>query len=148
MKHSEILFAILRKSKNTLLDYVSSDYDRNFIIEMKYNYSKLESTLRNLMRLVATDIERFSVLNENNLSNIIYKEDVTSPVLIDTLDNTVFIIKQDTIDIDDIVVFKENERLAFIVLYNCLILAKERQEEIIKIRDEENNRISILSKYL
>ncbi|AQW88674.1 hypothetical protein pEaSNUABM50_00147 [Erwinia phage pEa_SNUABM_50] len=158
MKRSEVLFAILRKSKKVLEEFAVSNRQRKFIIEMKYNYSKLQPTLRNMMRIMATDIERFELLNEKNMKDVLENFHLSGmerpecyieqhPALIDINTGKKFIIKREEIISGDVVVFKDAEHKAFIVAYNCLVLAKENQEIMIRTRDEEEKRQSVLSEY-
>ena len=63
MKKSDLLFALLRKSKNDLEEECASDYDRKFLINLKYEYAKLQPSLRNMIRVMASEIDRFTFKN-------------------------------------------------------------------------------------
>lgn len=158
MSSTEVLFALLRKSHTVLKGNCPCDKQRKLILEMKYQYSKLQPTLRNLMRFMATEVERFSILNENNISKVLLNNhpsgnrrpeiNLTShPRMVDEISGTVFIICRDDIIANDIMAFQGIEHQAFIVAYSALVKAKNCQDEIIKKRDAEIKRLNVLSDY-
>lgn len=155
MKKSEMFFAMLRKSKNVLKEYSTSDEERKFLINLKYRYAMLQPSLRNLATMVATDISRFDVEYAENVNEVLKnmhrntrKDNIDYPRLIDTKNNNVFIISDGNIILGDVVVFSDSEEFhAFIILFNCLVLAKQREAEFIKERDIELARLNSLSDY-
>ncbi|AFC21600.1 hypothetical protein GAP32_150 [Cronobacter phage vB_CsaM_GAP32] len=159
MKKSDMLFALLRKSK-VLKDIVKTTNDRKFLIELKYQYCKLSPSLRNMIRVMATDIDRFNFTGDensvaqvmNNYYPITGNERTETgnghPELIDTITGNRFKIFRNTIKSKDVIVFKEAEHEAFIVACGCLIRAKQREDEIIKKNAEEQKRLNILSEFL
>lgn len=155
MKKSEMFFAMLRKSKNVLKEYATSDNNRKFLINLKYRYAMLQPSLRNLASMVATDISRFEVEDAENINEVLKnihretrKENIAYPRLIDTKNNNVFIISNGVIMLGDVEVFSDSEEFhAFIILFNCLVLAKKREAEFIKERDIELTRLNSLSDY-
>lgn len=159
MKKSDMLFALLRKSA-VLKDCVKNNNDRTFLINLKYQYAKLQPTLRNMIRTMATDIDRFNmehgteqavvaVLNNyHNSGNERPETGAGHPVLVDTVTENRFVIMRNTIVVNNVIVFKEEEHQAFIVAFGCLARAKERQEKIIRDNEEEQRRLNILSEFL
>lgn len=159
MKKSDMLFALLRKSA-VLKEYVKDNNDRIFLINLKYQYAKLQPTLRNMIRTMATDIERFNMVNgtENAINAVLQnyhtsgaerpETGVGHPVLVDTVTENRFVVLRNTIVVNDVVVFKDEEHQAFIVAFGCLARAKERQEKIIRDNEVEQRRLNILSEFL
>lgn len=155
MKQCEIFFALLRKSTNVLKDEISDDSQRKLILNLKYRYSMLQPILRNLLRMMATDISRFEIINEELLDDVLqnkYRDNpkvfVEYPQVKDTENNKMFTIYSSHIDLDGVTVFNESEEFhAFIVVYYSLVLAKEREAEFIRERDIEMKRVDTLSDY-
>lgn len=159
MKKSDMLFALLRKS-TVLCELITNDNERNFLIDLKYQYSKLQPSIRNMIRIMATDIERFEMENSSIKSIAgVFENYHTSgeerpetgqnhPVLIDTVTNNRFVILRNTINVNNIVVFKDDEHKAFVVAFGCLVRAKERQEKIIRENKIEQERLNILSEFI
>lgn len=154
MKKSEMFFAMLRKSKNVLKEYAHCDNHRKFLINLKYRYAMLQPTLRNLLRIIASDINRFELQDEQYLSEVLKNmhrdnpKSIVEPKLIDSENGKVFTISTGKILLDDVMVFEESEEFhAFIVAYHCLIIAKQREAEFIKERDVELKRLNTLSDY-
>jgi len=157
MKTSDWFFALLRKSR-VLKNVILTDNDRQMLIHFKYEYSKLQPTLRKMIYVMADElsIDRFETENSSkqDLCNVLenYHQNVKiplnkCPVLIDTVSGNRFVITHDTIKVGDVVVFKENEHNAFVVAYGCLLRAKERQAKLIAERDEEERRMNVLSEF-
>lgn len=159
MKKSDMLFALLRKSA-VLKECVQNNNDRTFLINLKYQYAKLQPTLRNMIRIMATDIDRFNMEHgtekavaavlENYHNSGAERTETGSghPVLVDTVTENRFVIMRNNIIVNGVVVFKDEEHLAFIVAFGCLARAKERQEKIIRDNAEEQRRLNILSEFL
>lgn len=154
MKKSEMFFAMLRKSKNVLKDYANCDNHRKFLINLKYRYAMLQPSLRNVLRMIANDINRFDLEDSEFLSDILKNmhreipKKIFEPKLIDKENGKVFTISTGKILLDDVMVFEESEEYhAFVVAYHCLIIAKKREAEFIKERDVELKRLNSLSDY-
>lgn len=158
MKKSDLLFALLRKSNNVLKEDVKSDTDRKFLIQLKYQYSKLQPSLRNMIRVMATEIDRFSTsyANTNAFTATIenesekYGADVTKyghPTLIDNNTGNRFVVYHKNVMSEDVVIFEGQEHHAFIVAFGCLIRAQEHQKRLMKEREIEEQRMNILSGY-
>lgn len=159
MKKSDMLFAILRKSK-VLKDIVNTNEERKLLIEMKYEYCKLSPSLRNMIRVMATDIDRFDFIGDEKAISLVYENyhlynmnekletGNGNPELIDKITGNRFKIFRNEIKSNGIVVFKDMEHAAFVVACGCLFRAKQRQDEIIKKNVEEQRRLNILSDFL
>lgn len=158
MKKSDILFALLRKSK-ILKEDIKTNNDRTFLISMKYQYSKLSSSLRNMIRIMATDIDRFEITGNIKSIEAVLENYHSSgqerpesgqshPALVDNVSGNRFIIFRHDIKSNGVIVFKDEEHYAFIVACGCLFRAKERQDEILKQNAEEQKRLNILSEFL
>lgn len=158
MKKSDLLFAILRKSNNVLKEDVKTDDDRKFVIHMKYQYSKLQPTLRNMIRVMATEIDRFSSSNATiqAFTSTIENESEQSgsnvskyghPTLIDNNTGNHFIVYHKNVMSNNVVIFEGTDHHAFIVAFGCLIRAQEHQKRLLKEREIEEKRMDILSEF-
>jgi hypothetical protein len=149
MNKSDMLFALLRKSRTVLKDGITTNNDRKFLINIKYEYSKLDSSLRNLMRIMATDIDRFETVygSDEVLSKVLLGTGTLEPKLIDTKTGTTFTIKQNSIDVDSITVFNDTNHKGFAVAFHCLIRAKKHLEETMIKHTKEQERLDILTEY-
>ncbi len=158
MKKSDLLFALMRKSNNVLKEDIKTDTDRKFLIQLKYQYSKLQPTLRNMIRVMATDIDRFSSLyaNTNSFTSTMENESekhgatVTKyghPTLIDNNTGNRFVVYHTNVISNDVVIFEGTDHHAFIVAFGCLIRAQERQKRLMEEREIEEQRMNILSEF-
>lgn len=159
MKKSDMLFALLRKSA-VLKDCVSTDTERKYLLNLKYQYSKLQPSLRNMIRIMATDVDRFNLINGEiaTISSVLEnyhlsgserpENGVGHPALVDTITDNRFIIMRRTIMSNGVVVFKDEEHQAFVVAYGCLARAKIHQEKIIRENEIEQKRLNILSEFI
>lgn len=158
MKKSDLLFAILRKSNNVLKEDVKTDTDRKFLIQLKYQYSKLQPMLRNMIRVMATDIERFSSTNANTNAFTATMENENEkhganvskyghPTLIDNNTGNRFVVYHKNVMSNNVVIFEGTEHHAFIVAFGCLIRAQERQKRLMEEREIEEQRMNILSEF-
>ena len=152
MKKSDLLFALLRKSV-LMKEYVNNDYYRKFVVNLKYEYAKLQPSLRNMIRVMASDIDRFSTHNvdKSTFNSALMGENFNingHPAIVDNITNNRYIVKQDTITCNGTVVFKDSEHSAFIVAFGCLVRAKKHQEKIMQQNKEEQIRLNILSEFL
>lgn len=149
MKRLELLFAVLRKSKAVLKDFSIKDADRNRVITIKYEYSKLDSTLRNLMRIMAIEIDRFEIVNldKKQLPLVLIGDSIHYPQLVDTKTGTTFTINQNCTLIKDVTAFTDFDHKAFVVAFAALILAKERQTETMEKHAIAEQRLHALSEY-
>lgn len=149
MKRLELLFAVLRKSKAVLKDYAIKDADRQRVIKIKYEYSKLDSTLRNLMRIMAMEIDRFEIVDytSEELALVLVGNSIRYPQLVDTKTGTTFTINQNCTVIEDVTAFSDFDHKAFVVAFASLVLAKERQEETMAKHAIAEQRLNALSEY-
>lgn len=154
MKKSDLLFALLRKSKNVLEEECASDYDRKFLINLKYEYAKLQPSLRNMIRVMASEIDRFTFKNATvkAFTQIIDGEaESTStngkPTLIDKNSGNEFIVYNKVIMSNNVKIFEGTEHSAFIVAFGCLVRAQEHQTRLMKEREIEEQRLNILSEF-
>lgn len=158
MKKSDLLFALLRKSNNVLKEDINTDTDRKFLIQLKYQYSKLQPMLRNMIRVMATDIERFSSSNANTNAFTSTMENESEkhganvskyghPTLIDNNTGNRFVVFHKNVMSNDVVIFEGTEHHAFIVAFGCLIRAQERQKRLMEEREIEEQRMGILSEF-
>lgn len=158
MKRSDLLFALLRKSNNVLKEESTSDDNRKFLINLKYQYAKLQPTLRNMIRVMATEIERFSFQNatvqaftstiEN--SSEVHGAAVSQyghPTLIDNNSGNHFVVYHKSVMSNNVTIFEGDEHHAFIVAFGCLIRAQERQKRLMEERKIEEQRMDILSEF-
>lgn len=158
MKKSDLLFALLRKSNNVLKEDINTDTDRKFLIQLKYQYSKLQPMLRNMIRVMATDIERFSSSNANTNAFTSTMENESEkhganvskyghPTLVDNNTGNRFVVFHKNVMSNDVVIFEGTEHHAFIVAFGCLIRAQERQKRLMEEREIEEQRMGILSEF-
>lgn len=149
MKRLELLFAVLRKSKAVLKDYVIKDAERNRVISIKYEYSKLDSTLRNLMRIMAMEIDRFDIVDYDSkeLGLVLLGNSIRYPKLVDTKNGTTFTINQNCTVIENVTAFTDFDHKAFVVAFASLVLAKERQAETMAKHALAEERLNALSEY-
>lgn len=158
MKKSDLLFAMLRKSSTVLKSHSTTDSDRKFLIDIKYQYAKLQPTLRNMIRIMANEIERFSAYNESEESLTYTLENENEkfgahvskfghPKLVDSTTGNEFVVYHTNIMSKDVVLFEGNDHKAFIVAFGCLIRAKARQKELLDEREREKIRMDILSEF-
>jgi hypothetical protein len=149
MKRLELLFAVLRKSKAVLKDYAIKDIDRQRVIKIKYEYSKLDSTLRNLMRIMAMEIDRFEIVDysSDELALVLVGNSIRYPQLVDTKTGTTFTINQNCTVIKDVTAFTDFDHKAFVVAFASLVLAKERQSETMAKHAIAEQRLNALSEY-
>jgi 6-pyruvoyl-tetrahydropterin synthase len=158
MKKSDLLFAMLRKSSTVLKSHSTTDFDRKFLIDIKYQYSKLQPTLRNMIRIMANEIERFSAqcASDESFTSTLENEcekygaivsKFGHPTLVDSITGNEFVVYHTNIMSKDVVLFEGNEHHAFIVAFGCLLRAQERQKELLDEREREKTRMDILSEF-
>lgn len=157
MNKSTLLFPLIRKSKNVLKNFSNSDNNRNFLIDLKYQFSKLDPSFRNLIKVMAIDISRFTLHNEDAVKEILYNKIRTNPktydsrslpYMIDKKTNKKFIIYTHYVSVDNETTFEsDNEYFCFISAFMCLIDAKTTEEENIQERDKELKRQKLFSDY-
>ena len=149
MNRSDMLFALLRKSSSVLREGITTTNDRKILIQIKYEYSKLDSTLRNLMRIMATDIDRFDTVNGSSeaLCNVLLSKGNIQPQMIDTKTGTTFKILENSVVVDTVTAFSDSNHKGFVVAYNCLCRAKKHREETMAKHALEQVRLNALSEY-
>jgi hypothetical protein len=125
---------------------------------MKYHYSTLQPMLRNMIRIMATEIDRFSSANAtiqaftSTIESIHEASGSNSsryghPTLIDNNTGNQFIVYHTNVMSNNVVIFEGTDHHAFIVAFGCLIRAQEHQKRLMKEREIEEKRMNILSEF-
>ncbi len=135
------------------MEMYKDDVVREDIIELKYQYSKLRSELRNMLKTMANDIERFELINSEHyrtfvygMSNISHKH-TFKPSIVDKVSGKVFDLTETEVQVNGVSVFSGDELHVLVLFFGCLMRAKKNQDYAISEFKKEEEIKNILSEF-
>lgn len=150
MTLTELFFALMRKSSNILKDYAITDKHRKNIINMKCSIASRDPALYKLVKLMATDPDRFEISSYANIPRQLENGDVYGsafPKVTDKVTDLEFFIRKNSIDCKNIDIFTGEDHSAFIAMVIGLNKVKIRTEQFMVQRKKQTLRNDVLSNY-